>query len=201
MTQAPATGTIRGIVLDGGHRPLASARVYGLPEKNMLQQIAATADDAGRFVLSNIPPGAIYLSAFKEDEGYPYNFFSFYRMPGESLPKVDVKVGETVSDVVIQIGARAAHLEIHITDEDGVPLEHGAELVFTRPDLPGDYRRGVRSRESLMVPPVPFRLAVEAKGYWPWRYGGKNWQQKAGLISLKSGERLTIVCPLKRKPK
>jgi hypothetical protein len=201
LTQAPSSGSIHGIVLDGEHRPLAGAKVYGLREENMLQQIPTTADDAGRFVLSNVAPGAIYLSAFKEDEGYPYNFFSFFIMPGQNMPKVNVRAGETISDVVIQLGARAAYLEIHITDENGMPSDHGAQLVFTRPDLPGDYRRGARSRESLMVPPVPFRLAVEAKGYEVWRYGGKNWQQKAGLISLKSGETLTIVCPLKRKPK
>ena len=48
-----------------------------------------------------------------------------------------------------------------------------------------------------MVPPVPFRLSVEAKGYATWHYGGEGWQGKAGLIVLKSGESLSLTVPLK----
>jgi hypothetical protein len=49
-----------------------------------------------------------------------------------------------------------------------------------------------------MVPPVPFRLTVEAAGYEPWHFGGENWQGNGGLINLKSGQSLTLDIRLKR---
>ena len=80
-----AVGSIRGVVLDRDGRTLPGAKVYGLPEQNMLRQIGTTADDTGRFTMSDVPAGTVYVSAFKESDGYPYNFFSFFRMPGEKL--------------------------------------------------------------------------------------------------------------------
>lgn len=206
-TETPHRGSVQGVVLDGVGKPLPGATVYALPEMDMLKQIRATTDAAGKFTVNDIPEGGVYLGAFKERDGYPYNFFSFFLMPGERRPdKVNVKAGETTKDVVIQLGAKAAYLSIKITDEHGMFLDEGTHLgyVFTRPDIPanrGYYERGANLKgETLMVPPVPFRLTVEAKGYETWHYGGKGWQGQEGLITLKSGETLNLTIRLKRFP-
>lgn len=134
------SGSVEGIVLDGNGAPLSYAVTYALPEQDMLKPISVTADETGKFVLKDVPAGIVYISAFKESAGYPYNFFSFFIMPGEHMPKVEVKSGETTKDVVVQLGAKAARLNIEITDNQGHPLDlgvHGVQLTFTRLDMPG----------------------------------------------------------------
>jgi hypothetical protein len=194
-------GSVQGIVLDGDGNPLPGARVSAHPFTDMVNsRIYTDTDEAGRFDLRGIPAGGVYLRAFKESDGYPYNNFAFYIMPGEVMPQIHIDPGETVKGVVIQLGARAAHLNIQLTDSDGVPLKQGGGLVFDRLDQPGPtgrYERSSHAQESLLVPPVAFRLTVEVKGYEAWHYGGKHWREDAGIISLKSGESLALIVRLK----
>jgi hypothetical protein len=186
------------MVLDGNGKALPGAMVYGLPGENMREQIRTTADASGRFMLEKLPVGDVYLHAYKEDDGYPDSMFAFYRTSEHEWVKVSVSAGKTIRDITIQLGVRAAHLSIALTNEDGSSLNEGAQLIFTRSDMPGPYRRGVSAKESLMVPAVPFRLTVEADGYEPWHYGGKEWQNTAGLITLKSGETLDLSVQLQQ---
>jgi carboxypeptidase family protein len=166
-------GSIQGIVFDGNGKPLAGATVYGLPEQNMNREVDATSDAAGRFVLSELPEGDVYVSAFKESAWYPCNFFAFFLSPGGNTPnKVAVKAGETTKGVAIQLGQRAARLNLEIMDQNGKPIEEGVALTFTRPDQPGPFSSGSTGKESFLVPAVPFRLTVEAKGFKPWRTDG-----------------------------
>jgi len=193
--QPPDTGTIEGVVLDDQGKPLADAVVYGLPERDMRDQIHTTTDKNGRFTLHSVPAGGIYLSAFKESDWYPYNFFSFFLTPGQKTPnKVQVKGGQTTASAVIRMGERAARLNIKIEDERGAPLSSAAELVFTRPDMPGEYSRGVNSKISLLVPPVPFTLAVRAEGYEPWHYAATQDR----LLRLRPRQTFDLTVTLKR---
>ena len=77
---------MQGSILDREGVPVARAIVYALPEQEMSKPIFATADDEGKFILKDIPAGHAYISAYKESDGYPYNFFSFFIMPGERMP-------------------------------------------------------------------------------------------------------------------
>ena len=177
-SKPPAVGSIEGIVLEGNGKPLSGATVYALPENDMTKQFHTITGDAGKFILDGLPEGGAYLSAFKERDGYPYNFFSFFLSPGEKTPRVNVRAGEIIKGVTIQLGQRSARLNLEITDQNGKLLNEGVELTFRRPDLPGDYSRGANTEESLLVPPVPFRLTVGVKGYKPWHI----------LLSLKPEE-------------
>jgi hypothetical protein len=195
-----ASGTLRGVVLDGDGKPLPGANVYATEEADSKKQFPTVCNDAGQFTLVGLPEGTIYLSAFKESDGYPYDFFAFYASPGENTPiKLEIKAAQTIRDVRIQLGRRAARLNFSITDQDGRPLEKGASIIFTRLDQANQpYGRGARSNESWLVPPVPFRFSVEAKGFRTWHYGGDSWQDKDGIISLASGQILTLVIRLQR---
>lgn len=186
------SGSVEGIVLDGNGAPLSHAVTYALPEQDMTKPISVTADETGKFVMKDVPAGIVYVAAFKESAGYPYNFFSFFIMPGERMPKVEVKSGETTKDVVVRLGAKAAHLNIEITDSEGHPIDRNVQLTFTRLDIPGDYQTAAKASKSLQVPPVPFRLRAETEGYEAWHYGGDKWMGKEGLISLKSEESFKV---------
>jgi len=192
-------GSVQGVVLDSEGQPLARATVYGYAEENYKETAHTQTDSDGRFTLKGLPVGITYLDAFKESDNYPYNFFAFFRSPGQNTPViVRVKADQPTTDVVIQLGQRAARLELEIADEDEKPL--GAELVFTRLDQPGDYSRGgsVDGKVSMLIPPVPFRLMVDMDGYKPWHYGGDKWQGKEGVLSLKSGEVLNLIIRLQK---
>jgi hypothetical protein len=192
-----AFGSARGVVLDNEGKPLAGATVYALPELHMLHQIRTSCDATGRFALGGLPAGGVYLDAFKESDGYPYNMFSFYISPAQRTPvKIEISPGKVIANVVLQLGLRAAYLQLDIADDDGTPVD--GELLFDRLDIPGPYSRGVRAKERFMVPPVPFRVTFEAGGFLPWHYGEEKWQSKAGLITLKSGETLHLSIRLKR---
>jgi hypothetical protein len=149
-------------------------------------------------VLSRLPVGNIGLLAYKENDGYPYSMFSFLMMPGEQVARFDVVAGETTKNVVIRLGVKAAYLKLEVTDEYGQPVE--ASLSFSRPDLGkyGDYRRSAGANDVILVPPVPFRLTVQAKGFQPWRYGGEHWEENAGLITLSSEQTLALTVRLKK---
>jgi hypothetical protein len=194
----PSTGSVRGVVLNVEGKPIPGAIVYGLPEQDMFKQFPTTADAKGEFTLTDLPQEDFYLHAYKESDGYPDSMFAFYRTSEREWIKVHIKAGQEIKDVSIQLGPKTARLNIAVTNETGSPLEKDAELVFTRPDMPGPYKRAMNTTESLAVPAVPFRLTVEAEGYEPWHYGGTNWQTDQGLIKLNSGATLALSVQLRR---
>jgi hypothetical protein len=179
-----ATGSAEGIVLDSSGKPVAKATVF---VGTLANGPRTETDTAGRFVLKGLPSGDIGLQAYKESDGYPYDMFSFFLMPGERLPRFNLSAGQTVSNVVIQLGEKAAFLKLEIRDELGALVD--GDIKFSRPDLGqyGDYRRNVSSKDLILVPPVPFRVTVEKDGFAPWHYGAERWRDKEGLITLKPG--------------
>ena len=143
-----------------------------------------------------MPSGDVFLYAHKESEGYPDQVFAFFATGNRSWISSKVEVRRVTQGVTIQLGEKAAYLNIEITDEKRTRLAGG--LTFTRNDQPGHYQSSTSGAESIMVPPVPFRLTVEVPGYEPWHYGGENWQSNSGLITLKSGQSLNLDIRLKR---
>jgi hypothetical protein len=189
------TGSIEGTVIDASGRPVAGATVFA---GTLAKSPRAQTDGEGKFKLEGLPAGIVGLQAFKESDGYPYNLFSFFLMPGEQLPKFDLLVGQTLTNVVIRLGAKAAYLRVHIRDENGLPISAG--LLFSRPDLGqyGDYQRSSKGDDLILVPPVPFRLTVEEKGFRLWRYGEDDQQKGGDLITLRSGQTLRLTITLKK---
>jgi hypothetical protein len=197
------SAAIYGTVLDGNRRPLPSATIFAIPEMGgPAKERRTISDSAGKFSLTSLAEGTFYLQAFKPSDGYPYNFFSFYLMPGEVVPnKVTLNSGEKKTDVVIQLGERAAYLMFKVTDEGGNVLRDGFNVTFSRPDQPGaetgpsidphsDDRLDLS--KPLLVPPVPFRATVTRGGYQAWHFGGTGWETNDGLIRLTSGQQLTL---------
>lgn len=195
-SSSSSRGSVSGIVLDENGKPLSEATVYAVLEADFKRQFHTQSNDKGEFTLGNLPEGLVYLSGFKENDGYPYDFFSFFASPGQNTPvKVQIKGGESEKNVRIQLGEKAARINIEIITKGGKPFQGSAGLVFTRPDQPGrPYNRGTGSFESLLVPAVPFHLMVLADGYKDWHYGGNP----SGLISLRPGDVFAVSVRLEK---
>ncbi len=195
QTTAPETGSVRGVVLDERGDPVAEATVFvGTMAKGPTTQT----NKEGKFTLEGVPPGTVGLHAYKKNAGYPYDLFAFFAAPSAKLPYAEVLAGQTTAGVIIQLGERAAHISIDITDEAGNAVDASVEL--TRPDLGayGTYRTGAKGRLDLMIPPVPFRMRIEARGYCTWHYGGSKWSTGSGLITPRTGENLNIAAQLQK---
>ncbi|QHN04758.1 carboxypeptidase regulatory-like domain-containing protein [Granulicella sp. WH15] len=190
--QAGETGSVQGIVLDEARNPIPYATVYGTPGKDMHKPLRATADAEGKFILLNLPPGVVYLDAANEHEGYVHSIFSFYVMPGERKPVVNLHVDEAIHNTVIQIGPKAAYLQLNIHDESGNPLQ--ATLNLSRPNMghSGDLSSSKPEDGVFPVPPVPFHVGVFALGYEPWDYADADSNDRDGLLRIRSGETLNL---------
>ncbi len=198
VTQQVKWGVVEGVVVDGDGKPLPDATVTSYTQaKGVARDVMQyQANGNGEFSL-RLLEGEVWLSAHKNSEGYPYAFFAFYLMPGQEFPTIEVKPGETTKGVVVRVGVKAAHLNYEVVDEDGKPVL--GRFVFNRLDQTEPYSTSALVKDDLLVPPAPFRATFEAKGYKPWHYGGDNWRGKEGVISLKSGEVLTLTIRLQRE--
>jgi hypothetical protein len=194
----PSVGSVEGVVLDEQNKPIPEANVYAPLPQDMRRRVATTTtDSSGKFGFRDLPTGVVYIYAYKVSDGYPDGFFRFFKLPNDQpLVSAKVEAGQVTTGVTIKRGARAAHLKVNVTDENGNPL--GGYFVFTREDQPGAYQQGASPEESMLVPPVPFRLTVGAMGYGEWHYGGANYAGKAGLIALKSGQTLNLAVRLRK---
>jgi len=200
------TGSVVGIVIDSDGKRIAGANVYALPAQDMTQRFSTLSDAEGKFTIGGIPISddcgwchTVYIQAYKDSDGYPDKVFAFYHTVDSEVAKVEIDANKAPPFVTIQMGPKTAYLKLVITDPEGNHI--GASVTFTRDGFPhGVYGRGMGVDETIPVPPVPFRLMVEAKGgYEDWHYGGVNWQGKAGLIILKSGQTLSLDVRLRKK--
>lgn len=189
-------GMVEGVVVDGHDKPLPGATVTTYMAANGVTRdvMQFQANGNGEFRL-RLPEGKVWLSTHEKGEGYPYAFFAFYLMPGQEFPTVEVKSGKTTKGVVVRVGVKAAHLNYEVVDEDGRTVLGG--FVFNRLDQADrPFSTSALAKDDLLVPTVPFRATFQAKGFKPWHFGGDKWQGKEGVISLKSGEVLTLTIRL-----
>lgn len=187
VTHDSTPASIQGTVLGEDGQPLAGATVYAYSD--MRKQIHATSDAKGNFLMSDAPTGVVYIDAFKESDGYPYNFLAFHKAVGEEVHKIDVAPGAHIQSFVIRLGARAATLHLEITQSNGAPLA-GAVVELTRADDTGPYSESAKPSQTMLVPSlVPFRIAVTAPGY-------KAWESQS--MTAHPGETLNIAVHLER---
>jgi hypothetical protein len=162
---------------------VSKAIVYAFPEQVTHRQIQTTADQQGRFVFKGLPAGRVCLGALRKSDGFPSNFFAFFNQALENLRTVEVKAGSEPPDIVINLGHNLPRLTIAVVDENGTPARKPMRMIFTRDDMPGDYRQAATAPYSMLVPCVPFSFSVEVEGYQLWR---------SERIALQPGETLEI---------
>src|SRR5215510_1584554 len=193
FSQAPGnqtTGTIEGVVRDLQGNPVPQATLRAFDSRNKPRGAEIVADPSGKFAFRNLRPDTYSIYAFKESAGFPYSFFFFFATSGKERRNVTVTAGQTVRDVVFELGPKHPTIHLTILNEQGKTDQ--AALQFIRrdhPDLP--YSRSAAAiGEPYLVPPnIPFRVVVKADGYAPW---SSEW------MNVKSDETLSIPAGLKK---
>lgn len=183
-----AAGSITGIVRKLDSAPVAEASVYAINLKNIRSRIDAASDSNGRFALRDVPPGVYSIHAYKESDGYPDTFFSFFAISSKAWRQVEVGAGRVTEGVVLELGPKYAVLKLSIEDEAGNAV--GGSLTFIRFDDPKrPYVVGSAPDMDLLVPPVAFRFEIRVKGYQTWR---------SKLLKPRSGGTVSVKARLKR---
>jgi hypothetical protein len=187
------------MVTDAEGDPVPGATVF---LGGALRPRAATSASDGSFELTNVPVGRWVLLACKESAGYPPIPSTFFYMPGEEFPEVEVRRNAMAEGANIRLGAKAAYLDFDISDGTGRP--ESATVYFWRPDHdkgPDDWSYSVHAdahQKGVPVPPVPFGIKVEAEGFEPWVRGGGGSRTQQGFLRPKSGETRLLRIRLKR---
>lgn len=196
----PASSSIEGVVRDVRGKPLPAASVYAVDYTDIRRRrIETTTDWNGRFILRDVPAGTFSVHAYKESAGYPDAFFSFFTTNKKAWQQIEVQAGRASRNVVIELGPEYATLNLSIQDERGMPVDN-VVLTFIRDDDPKrPYSVGSNSRVTMLVPPVPFRLKVEAKGYEkPTASRGAGVGNRPIQLRPRAGETLSVTARLKR---
>lgn len=184
-------GKIEGSVRDLDGHPMVSATVYAYDTAKVtgrFVRLTTISDSNGAFVLANLPPGNYRVHAYKEADGYADTFFLFFK-PNSNRAWRNVQVhGPAPVKVVLELGPKCASLKISIRDERGNPI--GGGLTFTRLDYSkAVYSVGVNAESRILVPPVPLRFEVSAKGYESW---------ESRILTLRPGDTAEFTVRLTR---
>lgn len=189
QTMIPVPASLRGTVLGEDGKPLVGATVYAYSD--LRTQVRTSTNAEGEFVLTPAPVGVVYIDAFKESDGYSYNFFGFNKAIGEEIHKLYVGPDAQIQDVVIKLGPRAATLHLDITGTGGTAVTASAALMFTREDNGRPEGEAVNPGQTVLVPSlVPFHFTVSVAGYKPW---------KSESITGQPGETLDVTVRLRRQ--
>ncbi len=169
----PATGTVRGQVVDADGNPVAGidVRVGPVEEIQFRRPVVATTDEEGRFSF-DIKPGRYGLNAYDETRGYLNTYLAINSFGHErSYVVIDVAEDKTLDDILVETTPIAARLEILVLDDQtGDPLS-GAGLrveVFETPEIFLDQTAGRVDGmpvECSIPAELDLRLTANARGH------------------------------------
>lgn len=191
-------GIIRGIVLDATDRPVVDAKVKANFTGGFSGIVpSARTDKSGHFVIQRLVWGEWYVTASKEQEGYPDESNAFYSGLGSIPTTVDLGAGNPEQFVTVHLGEKAGSILGTISDaETGKPVEPCARLQWK--NVPSNSWSGyglIKSKFYLLVPAdTDITLMIWAWGYDPWVYkddGGYDALRVHASDQLKLQVRLT----------
>jgi carboxypeptidase family protein len=187
----PSLGVIEGSVWNLSGKPISGATVYAYNTDRMtgnFRRFTTVTNSHGAFALGDLPPGNYRVHAYKEADGYGDTFFYFFTTNNKSAWKNVQVTSGPAQNVKLELGPKCARLEISIKNGSEQPIKGG--LSFWRAGQTGSpsYSTSVEPETSMLVPPVPFRFDVEAKGYETWH---------SRTFSPRSGEILKLAIQLK----
>jgi hypothetical protein len=167
-------GVIRGIVLDATDQPVEDARVRANFTSGFSGIVpSAHTDKSGQFVIRHLVWGEWYVTASKEQDGYPDESNAFYSGFGPSLVTVDLGADNLEQFVIVHLGQKAGSISGTVADaETGNPVEPCARLQ--RKNVPRASWSGyglIESKFHLLIPAdTEITLMIWAWGYEPWVY-------------------------------
>jgi len=177
-------GGIRGQVVDGQTgKPVAKARVVAEPDDN--SQTPQTGkvntvitDEQGEFAFEGLKPGQYVIAAAKEEDGYPNTDFAPFALNLADLPKVVVRSGELVENILVK-AYRGGRLAGEILDSSTKQPVLTSRIRLSRVDDPHLWLTtgpDINGRFQFTLPDRPFRVEVTAPGYQAWIFGENGTQ-------------------------
>lgn len=167
-------GIIRGIVLDATDQPVGDARVKADFAGGFSGIVpSARTNKSGHFVIQHLVWGEWYVTASKEQQGYPDESNAFYSGLGSILATVDLGADNSEQFVTVHLGQKAGSISGTIADaETGEPVEPCVRLQWK--NLPSISWSGyglMKSKFYLLVPAdTDITVMIWAWGYEPWVY-------------------------------
>jgi hypothetical protein len=167
-------GIIRGIVRDATDQPVADAKVKADFAGGFSGIVpSARTDKSGYFVIKRLVWGEWYVTASKEQEGYPDESNGFYSGFGSILATVDLGADYPEQFVTVHLGQKAGSISGTIVDaETGKPIEPCARLQWKNvPSISWSGYGLIKSKLYLLVPAdTDITVMIWAWGYEPWIY-------------------------------
>jgi hypothetical protein len=167
-------GIIRGIVLDATGQPVGDARVRANFTGGFSGIVPSSqTDKSGHFVIQRLAWGGWYVTASKEQAGYPDESNAFYGGFNPTAVTVDLSADIPEQTVTVLLGRKAGSILGTIADaETGKPIEPCARLQWK--DVPSISWSGyglLKSKFHLLVPAnTDITLMIWALGYETWVY-------------------------------
>jgi len=186
-------GIVRGVVLDASDQPVQDSRVRANFTGGFDGIVpSARTDTSGHFVIKGLAWGKWYVTASKEQDGYPDESNGFYG--GLSSPAVLVALDTEHAEhtVTVHLGRKAGAIFGSVADaQTGKPVEPCAELRWK--DAPHYSWQGyglLKSGFRVLVPAdTDITLTVWLWGYEPWFYGSNDGQD---FLRVHAGDQLSI---------
>ncbi len=207
-------GSVAGVVVDPQGNPVAGADVYEIGNRYMGLPLAgrwpppgasAKTDKRGNFVLNDVvPDNPVWILASKPsdyyaDDGTP----SMFLPPNPKIPQVEVKPGQTVTGVRVQLRQKVGKLHWYVRDADTKKLVHGVFSYWCREGEPKPYcggsMSGASDAEALISPDVHISIQMEADDglHEKWEY--RNPKTGSQYYWAKSGKTEVMNVYLRKK--
>jgi hypothetical protein len=181
-------GSVGGQVVDAHTgEPIAKATVIAEPDDIPAagKLVNTLTDDSGRFLLY-LAPGPYVIAGSKEQDLYPNTDHAAFATELDSLPKVIVREGRPVRDVILRF-EKGARLNGSILSAQTHEPVITSSILLTRADNtrlwistgPDSY-----GRFAIVVPARPFKLQVTAPGYRPWVFKQVNLNGESEVLRL-----------------
>jgi hypothetical protein len=193
---------IEGRVINADGDLIAGAKVFAESDNGGLSHIlSGVSDKEGNFKIILNEQGNYTVFGSKEEDGYPLTVSGFHQQVSlDQIPKLSITERKTVTNIVLQLGKKAAIIEGTIKDALTNQAIRRATITLRRADNPDLFYRtstdGMHpGKFKIVVPTVAFRFETESPGYEAWTYGNNGLQ---GSIRLARGETRRLEVALRK---
>ncbi len=199
--QQPPQGTIKVYVTDLSGNPIVGAHARA-DQMNVMSAgfvPECVTDEMGKCAHEHLAPGEYSVNAGKPADNYPNMFIPLYRH-GQPPETVQVTSSNSLIDVTLTLGPKAAVLTLQVTDAATGSQIKGSTIVLKRALNPDDYLSQASDVKSSVLVPTDDPIVVEviADGYKPWHYATAASLEAEQPLKLHSGEAITIAAKLER---
>jgi hypothetical protein len=169
-----------------------------------LFQTSTTTDADGNFVLDHVAPAEkVVIWSYKYEEYYEdvTEPFTFNRPKDLEIPVVEVKAGQTITGVRIQLAQKVGKLHLLVHDADTRELVHGIYEQFCREGYPNNCLTSSDQPDSERMISLNVNISIKIEAddgqHRKWEY--RNPRTGSAYFRATSGQTETINIFLRRK--